>query len=54
MTVGELINQLEFFDKESEVYIYDNENDRTYKILCIDFDEADEREVNANVLIFID
>lgn len=53
MKISDLIKQLMEFDSESEVVIYDDDNDRTYEVRCVDADEGDESDENPQVLIIV-
>jgi hypothetical protein len=53
MRVMDLIQQLMGFDANSEVIVYNDDNDRTFKIACIDVDEGDESNENPQVMIIV-
>ena len=51
MKIKDLLEQLREFDPESEVAIYDDDNDRMLDVSCIDSDDADDSNP-PRVLIF--
>lgn len=53
MTVKDLIRQLMNFEENSEVIIYDDDNDRTLEIACVDIDEDDESDKSPRVMIIV-
>lgn len=55
MTVKDLIRQLMEFEENSEVIVYDddNDNDRTLQIACVDADEGDESDEAPQVMIIV-
>ena len=53
MTVKDLVRQLMDFEEDSEVIIYDEDNDRTLQIACIDADEGDESDESPQVMIIV-
>jgi len=44
MRIKDLIEQLSMYEENSEVIIYDDDNDREYEIAAIDADEGDESD----------
>ena len=53
MTVKDLIRQLMEFEENSEVIVYDDDNDRTLQIACVDADEGDESDEEPQVMIIV-
>lgn len=53
MTVKDLIRQLMEFEENSEVIVYDDDNDRTLQIACVDTDEGDESDEEPQVMIIV-
>ena len=53
MTVKDLIRQLMDFEENSEVIIYDDDNDRVLEIACVDTDEGDESDESPQVMIIV-
>ena len=53
MTVKDLIRQLMDFEENSEVIIYDDDNDRVLEIACVDADEGDESDESPQVMIIV-
>jgi hypothetical protein len=53
MKVNELVRQLLEYDQNSEVIIYDDDNDRTLQISCIDIDEGSEADEDAQIMIIV-
>ena len=53
MTVKDLIRQLMDFEENSEVIIYDDDNDRALEIACVDADEGDESDESPQVMIIV-
>lgn len=53
MIVKDLIRQLMNFEENSEVIIYDDDNDRTLEIACVDIDEDDESNKSPRVMIIV-
>ena len=53
MRVKDLILQLMEYDENSEVIIYDDDNDRTLEVACVDVDEGDESDENPQVMIIV-
>ena len=53
MTVKDLIRQLMDFEENSEVIIYDDDNDRVLEIACVDADEGDESNESPQVMIIV-
>jgi len=53
VTVKDLIRQLMEFEENSEVVVYDDDNDRTLKIVCVDADEGDESDESPQVIIIV-
>ena len=51
MKVKDLLEQLTEFDPDSEVAVYDDDNDRMLDVSCIDNDDADDSNP-PRVLIF--
>ena len=51
MKVKDLIKQLIEFEQESEIVVYDDDNDRTLHIVCVDADKCDEQDDDGSVLI---
>lgn len=53
MRVKDLIAQLIEFDENSEVIVYDDDNDRVLEIACVDADEGDESDEDQQVMIIV-
>ena len=53
MTVKDLIKQLMDFEENSEVIIYDDDDDRFFEIACVDADEGDKSDELPQVLIIV-
>lgn len=53
MRVKDLIVQLMEFDENSEVIVYDDDNDRVLEITCVDADEGDESDEDPQVMIIV-
>jgi hypothetical protein len=53
MKVSELISILNFYDKDSDIIIYDDSSDSSYEISCIDTDENDDSDNNPKTVLFI-
>lgn len=53
MTVKDLIRQLMEFEENSEVIVYDDDNNRTLQIACVDADESDESNEEPQVMIIV-
>ena len=53
LRVKELIKQLMEYDENSEVVIYDIDNEKTFEIKCVDADEGDESDEESQVTIII-
>lgn len=53
MRVKDLIAQLMEFDENSEVIVYDDDNDRVLEIACVDADEGDESDEDPQVMIIV-
>lgn len=53
MRVKDLIVQLMEFDENSEVIVYDDDNDRVLEIACVDADEGDELHEDPQVMIIV-
>lgn len=53
MRVKDLIVQLMEYDENSEVIVYDDDNDRTLEVACVDADEGDESGENSQVMIIV-
>lgn len=51
MRIKDLIEQLSTYEENSEVIIYDNDNDREYEIAAIDADEGDESDNDQQIMI---
>lgn len=41
------------YDESSEVIIYDDDNDRTLEVVCVDADEGDESDEDSQVMIIV-
>lgn len=53
MTVKNLIRRLMDFEENSEVIIYDDDNDRVLEIACVGADEGDESDESPQVIIIV-
>lgn len=51
MRIKDLIEQLSTYEENSEVIIYDDDNDREYEIAAIDEDEGDESDNDPQIMI---
>lgn len=51
MRIKDLIEQLSTYEENSEVIIYDDDNDREYEIAAIDEDEGDESDNDSQIMI---
>ena len=51
MRIKDLIEQLSMYEENSEVIIYDDDNDREYEIAAIDADEVDESDNDPQIMI---
>ena len=51
MRIKDLIEQLSTYEENSEVIIYDDDNDREYEIVAIDTDEGDESDNDPQIMI---
>lgn len=51
MRIKDLIEQLSTYEENSEVIIYDEDNDREYEIAAIDADEGDESDNDPQIMI---
>lgn len=51
MRIKDLIEQLSMYEENSEVIIYDGDNDREYEIAAIDADESDESDNDPQIMI---
>ena len=51
MRIKDLIEQLSTYEENSEVIIYDDDNDREYEIADIDEDEGDESDNDPQIMI---
>lgn len=51
MRIKDLIEQLSTYEENSEVIIYDDDNDREYEIAAIDADEVDESDNDPQIMI---
>ena len=51
MRIKDLIEQLSMYEENSEVIIYDDNNDREYEIATIDADEVDESDNDPQIMI---
>lgn len=51
MRIKDLIEQLSTYEENSEVIIYDDDNDREYEIVAIDEDEGDESDNDPQIMI---
>lgn len=51
MRIKDLIEQLSMYEENSEVIIYDDDNDREYEIAAIDADEGDESDNDPQIMI---
>lgn len=51
MRIKDLIEQLSTYEENSEVIIYDDDNDREYEIAAIDADEGDESDNDPQIMI---
>lgn len=51
MRIQDLIEQLSTYEENSEVIIYDDDNDREYEIAAIDADEGDESDNDPQIMI---
>lgn len=52
--VKDIIEQLLKYNEDSEVVIYNSNNDETYKITCVDADEGDESDEDSQVVIIVE
>lgn len=41
------------YDENSEVIVYDDDNDRTLEVACVDADEGDESGEDSQVMIIV-
>lgn len=53
MRVKDLIVQLMEYDENSEVIVYDDDNDRTLEVACVDADKGDESDEDSQVMIIV-
>lgn len=53
MRVKDLILQLMEYDENSEVIIYDDDNDRALEVACVDADEGDKSDEDSQVMIIV-
>ena len=51
MRIKDLIEQLSTYEENSEVIIYDDDNDREDEIAAIDEDEGDESDNDSQIMI---
>ena len=51
MRIKDLIEQLSMYEENSEVIIYDDDNDREYEIAAIDADECDDSYNDTQIMI---
>lgn len=51
MRIKDLIEQLSMYEENSEVIIYDDNNDREHEIAAIDADEGDESDNDPQIMI---
>lgn len=51
MRIKDLIEQLSTYEENSDVIIYDDDNDREYEIAAIDADEGDESDNDPQIMI---
>ena len=51
MRIKDLIEQLSMYEENSEVIIYDDDNDREYEIAAIDADEGYESDNDPQIMI---
>ena len=51
MRIKDLIEQLSTYEENSEVIIYEDDNDREYEIAAIDADEGDESDNDPQIMI---
>ena len=53
MRVKDLIVQLMEYNENSEVIVYDDDNDRILEVACVDADEGDESDEDSQVMIIV-
>lgn len=53
MRVKDLIVQLMEYNENSEVIVYDDDNDRILEVACVDADEGEESDEDSQVMIIV-